>query len=79
MSATFVRQGIKVELPVLSCINSVFICRENLVNIEINYGDLNYKITQQQKAVSVSELLGKGYLDLPQCSSIFCFPFIFTA
>ncbi|XP_006213642.1 acid-sensing ion channel 5 [Vicugna pacos] len=31
--------------------------RENLVNIEINYGDLNYKITQQQKAVSVSELL----------------------
>ncbi|XP_017534042.3 acid-sensing ion channel 5 [Manis javanica] len=31
---------------------------ENLVNIEINYSDLNYKITQQQKAVSVSELLG---------------------
>ncbi|XP_054431922.1 acid-sensing ion channel 5 isoform X4 [Pteronotus mesoamericanus] len=31
--------------------------RENLVNIEINYSDLNYKITQQQKAVSVSELL----------------------
>nr|KAF6346174.1 acid sensing ion channel subunit family member 5 [Pipistrellus kuhlii] len=25
--------------------------RENLVNIEINYSDLNYKITQQQKAV----------------------------
>uniref|UniRef100_A0A2K6FN64 Bile acid-sensitive ion channel n=1 Tax=Propithecus coquereli TaxID=379532 RepID=A0A2K6FN64_PROCO len=31
---------------------------ENLVNIEINYSDLNYKVTQQQKAVSVSELLG---------------------
>ncbi|XP_047575864.1 acid-sensing ion channel 5 isoform X3 [Lutra lutra] len=31
--------------------------RENLVNIEINYSDLNYKITQQQKAVSVYELL----------------------
>ncbi|XP_024425041.2 acid-sensing ion channel 5 isoform X1 [Desmodus rotundus] len=31
--------------------------RNNLVNIEINYSDLNYKITQQQKAVSVSELL----------------------
>ncbi|XP_049625579.1 acid-sensing ion channel 5 [Suncus etruscus] len=31
--------------------------RENLVNIEINYSDLNYKITHQQKAVSVSELL----------------------
>ncbi|XP_006884553.1 PREDICTED: acid-sensing ion channel 5 [Elephantulus edwardii] len=31
--------------------------RENLVYIEINYNDLNYKITQQQKAVSVSELL----------------------
>ncbi|KAM9238199.1 bile acid-sensitive ion channel [Dugong dugon] len=31
--------------------------RENLVSIEINYSDLNYKITQQQKAVSVSELL----------------------
>ncbi|XP_007942168.1 acid-sensing ion channel 5 [Orycteropus afer afer] len=31
--------------------------RENLVHIEINYSDLNYKITQQQKAVSVSELL----------------------
>lgn len=31
--------------------------RENLVNIEINYSDLNYKITQQQKAVSVPELL----------------------
>ncbi|KAH0509881.1 Acid-sensing ion channel 5 [Microtus ochrogaster] len=30
---------------------------ENLVNIEINYSDLNYKITQQQKAVSVPELL----------------------
>nr|XP_002716931.1 acid-sensing ion channel 5 [Oryctolagus cuniculus] len=31
--------------------------RENLVHIEINYSDLNYKITQQQKAVSVPELL----------------------
>ncbi|XP_012582275.1 PREDICTED: acid-sensing ion channel 5 [Condylura cristata] len=31
--------------------------RQNLVNIEINYSELNYKITQQQKAVSVSELL----------------------
>uniref|UniRef100_A0A8C6RN02 Bile acid-sensitive ion channel n=2 Tax=Nannospalax galili TaxID=1026970 RepID=A0A8C6RN02_NANGA len=31
--------------------------RENLVNIEINYSDLNYKITQQQKAVGVPELL----------------------
>ncbi|KAL2781031.1 acid-sensing ion channel 5 [Daubentonia madagascariensis] len=31
--------------------------RENLVKIEINYSDLNYKITQQQKAVSVPELL----------------------
>ncbi|KAF5923437.1 hypothetical protein HPG69_006608 [Diceros bicornis minor] len=31
--------------------------RENLVHIDINYSDLNYKITQQQKAVSVSELL----------------------
>ncbi|XP_004638788.1 acid-sensing ion channel 5 [Octodon degus] len=31
--------------------------RENLVNIEINYSELNYKITQQQKAVSVPELL----------------------
>ncbi|XP_040827341.1 acid-sensing ion channel 5 [Ochotona curzoniae] len=31
--------------------------RENFVNIEINYSDLNYKITQQQKAVSVPELL----------------------
>ncbi|KAK7811252.1 hypothetical protein U0070_027214 [Myodes glareolus] len=30
---------------------------ENLVNIEINYSDLNYKVTQQQKAVSVPELL----------------------
>uniref|UniRef100_A0A2K5CZY0 Bile acid-sensitive ion channel n=1 Tax=Aotus nancymaae TaxID=37293 RepID=A0A2K5CZY0_AOTNA len=33
--------------------------RENLVKIEINYSDLNYKITQQQKAVSVSELLAE--------------------
>jgi hypothetical protein len=40
-------------------VHSVFIPRENLVNIEINYSDLNYKITQQQKAVSVPELLGK--------------------
>nr|XP_003477033.1 acid-sensing ion channel 5 [Cavia porcellus] len=31
--------------------------RENLVNIEINYSDLNYEITQQHKAVSVPELL----------------------
>ncbi|GAB5570424.1 acid-sensing ion channel 5 [Prionailurus iriomotensis] len=30
---------------------------ESLVNLEINYSDLYYKITQQQKAVSVSELL----------------------
>ena len=35
------------------------------MNIEINYSDLNYKITQQQKAVSVSELLGKYYLAVP--------------
>uniref|UniRef100_A0A8C8WVR1 Bile acid-sensitive ion channel n=1 Tax=Panthera leo TaxID=9689 RepID=A0A8C8WVR1_PANLE len=40
--------------------------KENLVNIEINYSDLYYKITQQQKAVSVSELLADvgGQLDL---------------
>lgn len=43
----------------VSYAHSVFILRENLVNIEINYSDLNYKITQQQKAVSVPELLGK--------------------
>lgn len=35
------------------------------MNIEINYSDLNYKITQQQKAVSVSELLGKCSLVVP--------------
>lgn len=36
------------------------------MNIEINYSDLNYKITQQQKAVSVSELLGKCSLVVPR-------------
>ncbi|KAB0404937.1 hypothetical protein E2I00_016690 [Balaenoptera physalus] len=35
--------------------------KDNLVNIEINHSDLNYKVTQQQKAVSVSELLGLAY------------------
>ncbi|XP_016863780.1 bile acid-sensitive ion channel isoform X1 [Homo sapiens] len=42
--------------------------RENLVKIEINYSDLNYKITQQQKAVSVSELLA----DLGGQLGLFC-------
>lgn len=50
------------------------------MNIEINYSDLNYKITQQQKAVSVSELLGKCSLDVPQFLrrflSVFFFPFV---
>lgn len=46
------------------------------MNIEINYSDLNYKITQQQKAVSVSELLGKCYLVVPHFS-IFCHFFSF--
>lgn len=40
------------------------------MNIEINYSDLNYKITQQQKAVSVPELLGK-------CCSSFLILFYF--
>uniref|UniRef100_A0A8C3QG47 Acid sensing ion channel subunit family member 5 n=1 Tax=Cyanoderma ruficeps TaxID=181631 RepID=A0A8C3QG47_9PASS len=31
--------------------------RQNLVRIEIKYHDLSYKITQQQKALSISELL----------------------
>ncbi|KAJ6668698.1 hypothetical protein lerEdw1_012181 [Lerista edwardsae] len=31
--------------------------RNNLVYIDIKYHDLNYKVTQQQKALSVSELL----------------------
>ncbi|XP_053112163.1 acid-sensing ion channel 5 [Hemicordylus capensis] len=31
--------------------------RHNLVYIDIKYHDLNYKVTQQQKALSVSELL----------------------
>ncbi|XP_039769646.1 acid-sensing ion channel 5 isoform X1 [Ornithorhynchus anatinus] len=31
--------------------------RQNLVHIEIKYNDLNYKMTQQQKAMSLSELL----------------------
>uniref|UniRef100_A0A8D0H961 Bile acid-sensitive ion channel n=1 Tax=Sphenodon punctatus TaxID=8508 RepID=A0A8D0H961_SPHPU len=31
--------------------------RQNLVYIDIKYHDLNYKMTQQQKALSVSELL----------------------
>lgn len=55
--------------------------RENLVNIEINYSDLNYKITQQQKALSVSELLGKCYLAAPQFLkrlSIRCFSFSYS-
>nr|XP_011751138.1 acid-sensing ion channel 5 [Macaca nemestrina] len=42
--------------------------RENLVKIEINYSDLNYKITQQQKAVSVPELLA----DLGGQLGLFC-------
>ena len=36
------------------------------MNIEINHSDLNYKVTQPQKAVSVSELLGKCYFVVPQ-------------
>lgn len=44
----------------VSYVHSVSTPSENLVNIEINYSDLNYKITQQQKAVSVPELLGKS-------------------
>ncbi|RLW08863.1 hypothetical protein DV515_00002668, partial [Chloebia gouldiae] len=31
--------------------------RQNLVHIEIKYHDLSYKITQQQKALTISELL----------------------
>ncbi|KAM9087813.1 LOW QUALITY PROTEIN: bile acid-sensitive ion channel [Megaptera novaeangliae] len=42
--------------------------RDNLVNIEINHSDLNYKVTQQQKAVSVSELLA----DLGGLLGLFC-------
>ncbi|XP_076995687.1 bile acid-sensitive ion channel [Tamandua tetradactyla] len=42
--------------------------RENLVHIEINYSDLNYKITQQQKAVSMPELLA----DLGGQLGLFC-------
>lgn len=44
------------------------------MNIEINRSDLNYKITQQQKAVSVSELLGKCFfvfLNLEKITSVF--------
>uniref|UniRef100_A0A8D1N5K8 Bile acid-sensitive ion channel n=1 Tax=Sus scrofa TaxID=9823 RepID=A0A8D1N5K8_PIG len=58
--------------------------RENLVNIEINYSDLNYKITQQQKAVSVSELLADvgGQLGLFCGASVITiieiFEYIFT-
>lgn len=37
----------------------VLVIRQNLVLIDIKYHDLSYKITQQQKALSVSELLGK--------------------
>ena len=68
-------------LTVLIKLNSVFIPRNNLVNIEINYSDLNYKITQQQKAVSVSELLGKCYLIAPQLKKILSefFPFVSKA
>ncbi|XP_019389886.1 PREDICTED: acid-sensing ion channel 5 [Crocodylus porosus] len=33
--------------------------RQNLVHIDINYQDLNYKITQQQKALTVGELLAE--------------------
>lgn len=36
------------------------------MNIEINHSDLNYKITQQQKAGSVSELLGECFFVVPQ-------------
>eukprot|EP00069_Balaena_mysticetus_P019985 bmy_12617T0 len=61
------RNGIECDLqkfyncvsPIL--INSAGIPRDNLVNVEINHSDVNYKVTQQQKAVSVSELL-----DVPQ-------------
>lgn len=47
-------------MTAVSYVHSVSTPSENLVNIEINYSDLNYKITQQQKAVSVPELLGKS-------------------
>ncbi|KAL1777805.1 acid-sensing ion channel 5 [Sigmodon hispidus] len=49
------QRGLKVLAKKLN--QSQDYLRENLVNIEINYSDLNYKITQQQKAVSVPELL----------------------
>jgi hypothetical protein len=77
MNITGVRWELKAVLTVLSYSNFVFILRENLVNIEINYSDLNYKITQQQKAVSVPELLGKCYLAVPQFSFIFFQAFLF--
>lgn len=42
----------------------VLVIRQNLVLIDIKYHDLSYKITQQQKALSVSELLGKWMRDV---------------
>lgn len=66
-----VSPGINIEYAGVSnsvltgSVNSVFISRENLVNIEINYSDLNYEITQQHKAVSVPELLGECFLFAP--------------
>ncbi|OXB70046.1 UNVERIFIED_CONTAM: hypothetical protein H355_002792 [Colinus virginianus] len=42
----------------------VFVIRQNLVIIDIKYDDLSYRITQQQKALTVSELLGKGMFNI---------------
>lgn len=42
----------------------VFVIRQNLVIIDIKYDDLNYRITQQQKALTISELLGKGIFNI---------------
>lgn len=47
----------------------VFVIRQNLVIIDIKYDDLNYRITQQQKALTISELLGKGIFNI-YCWSI---------
>ncbi|KAK2527624.1 Asic5 [Columba guinea] len=40
-------------------IQYAFVIRKNLVCIDIKYNDLSYKITQQQKALTISELIGK--------------------
>lgn len=42
----------------------VFVIRQNLVRIDIKYHDLSYKITQQQKALTVPELLGKWMFNI---------------